>query len=444
LLPYNSITYLLKYLDTKNIFINIFNKIIFLYLLIIIICNLSNFRRANEVFINSYAFGHSIVESSIFFNQYGHRAVCISVGNRKNRNKYIRLLFKPYILIHFWLPFLNDINIYQALRLRVHNAVNLYFKKSKIVRILLGKKLDTISREFLCNKAAVSSLQRDYNFTEQEATNLANKLFVSQSGTSESSLHYLVQQKTLIDPNFTPKITRANIKFLKKAQGFRENYPDLELKICTIVLRRSWKPWSGLGFDSYYQVVEYLSSKNYVINVVGDVEDLPKLKNSNLLSNVYFFKDYNLNSQIFQILSIINSKFCIGDQSGVQALIHFLNKRNLILNSVPFGQLQYNSVMLPRIWVDENGIKASIEEHFGTLMYRLHPTKYANNLSIHPQYYSPETVLVAVKNFVETNELNQNTLDLDLQGFFKPDSKCISQFSKNTSYSPVLFKELKF
>jgi hypothetical protein len=416
--------------------------------MVIIVCNLSKFKNANAVFVNSYAFGHSVTETSIFFHQYGHSGVCLSVGNRNNRNKYLKNMFKPFLLVHFWLPNIKDINIYHALRLRVHNVIDLSLRESVLVKILLRRNIEIVTRYTLLNTAAVESLQRDYHFSREDSTRIVKKFDSvysrNQSETSMSSLHYLVQQKSPVNYNLSQELLRINKKFLKQAKILTKRNNYSELKICTIVLRRSWKPWSGLGLESYSQVFEYLTDRNYLINLIGDVDEFYELKKVQSFIGVNSHLDYNLNPKVFQILSVINSSFCIGDQSGLQALIHFLNKRNLIINSVPFGQLQYNSVVLPRIWTYENGKRASVEEHFSTLMYRYHPIKNLKNLSIYPLYYSPEIVLDAVKNFVEANEFNESSLELDLKGFAKRDSECMSHFTKNTSYSPILFRELGF
>jgi putative glycosyltransferase (TIGR04372 family) len=444
--PYNYLTYFLKYIDKKNISKIIFSIFISLYLLLIIIYNLPNFRKTNKVFINSYAFGHSVTESSIFFYEYGYKAICISVGNRKNRNKYLKQLFRPYILIHFWLPSIKDINIYHGLRFRTHKNIDLFLQKSKLIKIILRKNLSIISREDLCTRAAVRNLQRDYRLTEKSAITQVDN-FNAQYMKTESifpltALHYLVQQETLVRHSLPPKIIKLNGKFLTKAKSFKMNYSDAELKICTIVLRRSWKPWSGQGLDSYYQAIDYLHSKNYIINLIGDLDDRIKLKNDQSLGEVYWHKDYNLNSKIFQILSIINSSFCIGDQSGIQALIHFLGTENLIINSVPFGQLQYNSVILPRIWCNENGMKADIKEHFNSLFYRYHALMEMNGSRFSPQYYSPETILDAVENFVENYESHYQIMKVFPKKFVQ-DPNCMSLFSKNSTYSPILFKKLE-
>jgi hypothetical protein len=295
----------------------------------------------------------------------------------------------------------------------------------------------------MLNRAAVNSLVSDYSYTKDDAIKKLNefdKAYDLAQGKSITSLHYLVQQKSLIHYNLSSKIVRMNAKFLNSADFFAIKTYNSNLKICTLVLRKSWKPWSGQGIYSYVKAIEYLKSKSFLINVVGDLDDFHELRKSNVLKDVFCFSDFNLNPKIFQILSIMNSNFCVGDQSGIQALIHFFNKKNLTVNTVPFGQLQYNTVTLPRIWVDKNGFKLSLDEHFNTVLYRIHPTKNIKGEPVFPKYYSPIDVLDAVKDFVENNENGDNVTGLDPKKFFNQGLNCMIGFSKNSFISPTMAK----
>jgi hypothetical protein len=249
-----------------------------------------------------------------------------------------------------------------------------------------------------------------------------------------------VQQKSLINYTLSPKIVRMNNEFLNSANFFAMETFKSNLKLCTLVLRRSWKPWSGQGIYSYVKAIDYLKSKSFLVNVIGDLDDFHELRKSQVLKDVYCFSDFNLNPKIFQILSIMNSNFCIGDQSGIQALIHFFNKKNLTIKTVPFGQLQYNTVTLPRIWVDKNGVKLSLDDHFNNFLYRIHPTKDINGEPVFPKYYSPVDVLDAVKNFVENNENLYNVTGLDPKKFSNQDPNCMIRYSNNSFFSPILAK----
>ena len=107
---------------------------------------------------------------------------------------------------------------------------------------------------------------------------------------------------------------------------------------------------------------------------------------------------------------------------------------------MPFGQLQYNTVSLPRIWVDKNGFKLSLDEHFNTVLYRIHPTKDIKREPVFPKYYSPIDVLDAVKDFVENDENGDYVTGLDPKKFFNQGLNCMIGFSKNSFFSPTLAK----
>ena len=350
----------------------IFNKIIFFYLLFIVVLNLPKFKKANGVFVNSFAFGHSVQESIVFFSEYGLNGVCISVGNKSNRNKYLKYIFKPHKIIHFWLPNLTNINLYHALRKRVHEVIDSSLQKSKIINIVVRKNFNIIDRETLCNQAAIRNLTNDYSCSEEGAVELLKKFdhdFQNSFGNQAfSSLSYLGQQKNPIQYSTPPEISHLNDKFMKTAQLLNADSLSKELKICTLILRTSWKAWSGTGFASFRQSIDYLKSKNYLINVIGDTQEFQKLLKHQSIEGVYYYKQYRLNSKIFQILSIMNSNFCFGDPSGAYELVYLFNKKTLLLNTLPFGLLRYNTVTLPRIWVDEKGDQVSLDSHSGTFL----------------------------------------------------------------------------
>ena len=436
---------ILKYLGKKKLVYWVLKKLIFLYLSFLVIFNLRIFRKANAIFVNSFAFGHSVTETSIFFQEYSFDGICISVGSKFHRNKYLKFLYKPHNLLHFWLPHISNINIYQAIRKRTDDTINLAFRESKLLNILIGKKIDVVSRVSMLNSAAINSLVNDYSCTKDNAIKKLNefdKAYDLSESKSLSSLHYLVQQRNSIPYTLSSKIARMNVDFLNSADFFAMEKYSSNLKLCTLVVRKSWKPWSGQGIYSYTKAIDYLKSKSFLINVIGDLDDFHELRKSQALNDVYCFRDFNLNPKIFQILSIMNSNFCIGDQSGIQALIHFFNKKNLTINTVPFGQLQYNTVTLPRIWVDKNGVKSSLDEHFNNFLYRIHPTKDINGESVFPKYYSPVDVLDAVKDFVENNENRDSVTGADPKKFSNQGQNCMIRFSKNSFFSPILQKFL--
>ncbi len=437
---------MLRTFGKKKIFSFIVNQVIFLYLVCIVTLNFSKLKKANAVFINSYAFGHSVIETSVFFHEYGYEGVCISVGSRSNRNKYLTSLYRPHTQLNFWLPSIKNINVYHAMRKVTHDRIESVFKNSKLLEILIMGRKDVIPRELLLKNATIKSLVSDYSCTIDEATRKQSEFDkahqIAQGNNQISSGHYLMQQKSLVDFSLTPKIMKINNRFLKTAEDFTIKVYNDKLKLCTLVLRKSWKPWSGQGMETYLQALDYLKSKNFLVNVIGDLDEFYTFQKSYGLKHVFCFKDFKLNPKIFQILSIMNSNFCFGDQSGIQPLIHFFNKKNLIINVVPFGQLHYNSVMLPRVWVDKNGKKISLKEHTNAFLYRIHPLLDFKGGPVLPRYYSSTEVLNALKDFVETNEDRDNVVGLNPNKFYSQDSNSMMRFSKNSYFSPLLGKDL--
>ena len=77
----------------------IFKKIVFFCLLFLVILNLFKFRKSNAVFPNSFAFGHSVAETSIFFHEYGYDGICISIGSKAHRNKYLKFLYIDHLVL---------------------------------------------------------------------------------------------------------------------------------------------------------------------------------------------------------------------------------------------------------------------------------------------------------------------------------------------------------
>jgi putative glycosyltransferase (TIGR04372 family) len=144
----------------------------------------------------------------------------------------------------------------------------------------------------------------------------------------------------------------------------------------------------------------------------------------------------------FQILSILNSEFCLGDQSGVQALIHFFNKKVLIVNNIPFGQLTHNSVVLPRLWIKENGASLNLEDYLGEAIYRIHPFKNKKDENITPRSHEPSSVLETVKEFVESIEKKGRVSGIKSVDLLTDNSDTMLKFAKQSYYSPIFFNKI--
>ncbi len=421
----------------------VFSKICSVYFLLLLISNLKRFNRTTVVFVNSYAFGHSVTETSIFFDLYKKDGLCISLGNKSNRNYYLKYFYQNNNLLHFRTPLIRDINIYHAIRKRMHIELEKFLKGNKLATLIRKGDHKVVTRDELLEVAAMQNLMEIYKHSRISANDQIssfNSYYETAYGKKASSaLHYLVQQRSPIHLYMHPRIISLNKKFLKSAMNFAEIKSQKNLKICTLVLRKSWKPWSGSGFDIYMDSVKFLSDKGYLVNIVGDLQEFNEINKRLLPKNVKTHRDYKSNMKLFQILSIINSDFCIGDQSGIQALIHFFNKKNLIINNIPFGQHTYNSVVLPRTWVRENGQSITLEEYLQDALYRIHSYKNQSGELIEPRVHKTHHILESVKLFVESIEHYGEISGVIPSSLLNETDKSMLKYCNNSYYSPVFF-----
>ncbi len=424
----------------NKILIYILNKFIIIYLFIFILINITKFRKTTSVFINSYAFGHSITETSIYFSEYDKSGICLSIGNKHNRNYYFKELYKPSNLLHFRIPNFQDINLYHAVRNRVHSIIKQTLIDSKIILIIIGHNLQLIDRDELGLLATNNSLARDFLVPSMNTSNLISEfdqVFSKSSLKHNSSWQYLRQQVNSTPIYLSPKLQRRNAEFMKQINSFKSEGGNLGPKVCTLVLRKSWKPWSGVGITGYLDTVNYLVERNYVIFAIGDLEDILKMRSTNVPNKMFIYSDFNLDPKLFQILAVLNSNFCIGEPSGAQAIVHFFGKRNLIINALPMGQHQYNSVILPRVWRDQFGVEASIQDYFDVLLYRIYPYNDLDRIWT-PDYNSRRDVLEAVKVFVQNIENSGHiSLEDNLDNYVTRRQNCLSRFIKNCYFSEV-------
>jgi hypothetical protein len=429
----------LKFFGNTKIINYFFSKVIFLYLFIIVVLNLKKFKRAKSIFLNSYAFGHSITETSIYFNQHGVESICISIGSKDHRNKYLHFLYTPYALLNFWLPSIRDINLYQALKKRTHDMLEFQLKESATIKFLIDGNYQIVTRQTLLDSSAIKNLKSVYMLAEDSAMKLISEINLeyklAQGVEASCSLHYLVQQPSPIFPSINIRMKKLDQKFQKNLKKL--NYSiSTKPKICSIIIRKSWKPWSGNGLNSYLKTIDYLNEQNYIVNILGDVDEFISYRKAHNSRTAYYHSDYNLDDKIFQILSILNSDFCIGDQSGLQALVHFFNKKHLIINSVPFVQVQHNGVSLPRIWHWPDGAVINKSKHIESYLYRIHPKKISQGEFITPSYHDPETILKSVMMFVDQIELTADIGGIKPNKFIGIDN--LANYSSNSFYSPVL------
>ena len=163
----------------------------------IVLANLTAFRNTKTIFINSYAFGHSIIDTSGFFQAYNKSGICLSIGHRKNRNKYFKYIYAPQVLIHFWLPYFKSFDLNHKLKTKVHLTILNILQNSWSLRIVIGRNIKCIERDSLLDEAVISELMSNYSYSEEASSNLVEKFkldFRLAGSDHSSSINFLLQK----------------------------------------------------------------------------------------------------------------------------------------------------------------------------------------------------------------------------------------------------------
>jgi hypothetical protein len=331
-----------------------------------------------------------------------------------------------------------------ALRKRVHISISTNLQRSRILRLVLKSNIKCIEREELLDEFVNNELISNYQFSRAYSSELVEKFkldYISCNNKHSSSLQFLTQRKNLLSTVLPSKFDISIRKFHTVMDKKILIDSDDKIGLCTLILRKSEKPWSGLGLEGYEEIIRFLNFNGYIVNIIGDIGSQCESWRKNKNIKLYYHMDYKLNPKVFQILSVYFSEFCIGDLSGAQVLPHFFNKKNLIFNAIPIGQFQYNSTIVPKIWM-KNGIKCTMDQHFNELLFRYKNFRSANNEHFSTHFLPNDIMLKAVKVFIS----EADRLSCDFKGInkldFTNDEKSLLHYAQASTISSVYIEFL--
>jgi putative glycosyltransferase (TIGR04372 family) len=166
-------------------------------------------------------------------------------------------------------------------------------------------------------------------------------------------IYFFLLKKKKLDLNFTDNIYNS---FKKK-------------KICTIYLRQKYSandPSSSLRSGDpnpriYFDMINYLIKKNYIIYLVGDnlftKEDI-KIFNGKVMD----YRSFNLNKKYFQIYGALNCDLFISEAGGGSWFGSYA-KKSILINCLPYGYKPFNfKKILYKKVVDRNNIVMSYKK----------------------------------------------------------------------------------
>jgi len=414
-----------------------------MYLIFIVISNYRVFKKCEVLFINYYAFGHSVTDTSAFFSLFPDKGICISIGSNQNRNKYFKDLYKPCNLVFFWLPILGSQSRLKKLSGISATQTKKFFNSKRVSKMLGLKPIYCINREFMLEQSVINHLHKTYKYTLAYSRKLSKnfKKQYDQANLGHSShVAYFILHKNPIKLNFSKEFNKLNSKFLSEISKLKIKDKLKDEKICTVILRKSQKNWSGEGISGFIESILYLRSQKYIICLIGDTKNWQAYFKHNV-SGVYSHESLKLNEKAFQLLAVYNSVCCIGDPGGAQVLPHFFSKPNLVTNVIPVSQLYFNGVSLPKIWKSQNGKPASVKLHLNQLVNLDKYFEVNKKVLLAPSTHGPNEVLLAVMQFIslidQSRELSHNkTLIYLCRNKFS-----LLKFANHSSFSPI-FKNL--
>ena len=415
------------------------------YLYLIILRNLKKFKKIKIIFVNDKAFGHSVHDSSLVFQAFQNEVLILSVGDKMERNKYLKFYFLPFCMIDFKLP--SFYKKYKKLNVRkiVGSRLILELNKNILIKLIGHQKIEIANRKEIIYKSTVINLKDQLNIESLEAKDLIyqleNKYIESGIQYHSAAVDINLKLNTKNIFNESKKVQKADTKFQNLLQKNYIGNSSGSMKICTLIIRSEnhFKPWAGQGPKAYRASISHLLDLNYLINIVGDIEsNLEFLKTDSVFKETFVYLDLRLNEKMHQILAIKNSQFCYGDQSGAQSLSHFFNKKTLIINQIPIGNFSYNSTILPRLWKDNDDNLAPLDVHFNDLFYREKATEISSGEFYSPHVHKESDILKSVVQFVaELESGKKKSCKVDWSSF--EGAKVARKFVKNSSISPIFF-----
>lgn len=319
-------------------------------------------RNKIHVFVNYFAFGHSIINSFSFLYKRGSEHLCVSLGPRSVRNKYVGLFLPKYSYLLITIPNFLGIPVYSrigpyftgALRSIVkhleRNCKSVFddFRKAS----LMGAK------EILLEKLQWNELEIEQALTQLVDISKENH---PKAGEDIGSEIFMLFADRIAVKQENPLFSAINVKSFATTMeldvsNFLTKGSDVTSQgFFTIILRRGTKMHHGNGLETYKQLIDnFIDSRGEKILFLGDTEDVLIYReglDEKRADRLFVPQDFNLHSNIVDIFALYFSDYVLGDSSGVWSLFTLFGRRGFRVNNVPIMQFASRTVSLPKRWI---------------------------------------------------------------------------------------------
>ena len=413
-----------------------------------LLLNTKKIKNADNIFINSQGFGHSVLDSILFIENFGHRSLVISLGTEFNqkpgteRNRFFdKCLKKNLIGIYFPSIFLRKHNWKY-----MHPLTKIFLK---IFLVVLNKNNYMIYEDNrkLAENVVPNVIGKKLNINLDDArliTHSITKSFMTAENHHHAAgyLPFLMKGPTI---DISPIANECNGSLLRIIHS-RLLGADL---IC-LAIRRGDAPYHSRA-DYYFDAIDMIKSKGFQVTLIGDRKyffDLAKERNYSLESKLNNYDVTDREQKLFELFAIQNCKFIFGDQGGVWSLVRAFNMPGLIINATPSSQLQYNVESLPRKWIYQStgAEMLDVNKIFGELFFRwkavpsrnIELNKTDNLISVEND---KEFILQVLERYIKDRKYE---IPSKLQEIVKvnfPDNIFL-RLAENSSYSPDYIEKL--
>ena len=336
-----------------------------------IIFNLHKIKKVKYIFINSDQFGHSVADSQLFIESYGHNSLVISIGTEfytkinVERNKFFDKLLEAN-LIGIYIP-----------KVLIDDSVWIYC--TPLIRLII-RFIFTILKKNDCeifeNKTQFernmyTNIINKYKLPLHEADKIVDsldiKVFTKRSYYWPLGyLSHLIKSPSIDTSSLYRGLNGRSLKIIQ-SRLLGEDF------VC-LAIRRGDAPYHSKA-NYYFDAVDLINSMGFKVTLIGDRKyffDLAKEKNYSIESKINNIDVTIREQKLFELFAIQNCKFIFGDQGGVWSLVSAFNRPGLMVNATPTSQLQYNVESLPRRWIYKStgAEMLDVNKIFGKLFFR--------------------------------------------------------------------------
>ena len=359
-----------------------------------LLLNINIIKKAENIFINSQGFGHSVSDSILFIEKYGPESLVISLGTEFNqhpgteRNRFFDMCLKKN-LIGIYFP---------SMFLRKHNWKFMHPLTKIFLKIFLGvfnKKKYTIyeNNRKLAEDVLPKIISENFNTNLEDAKLVVDSITKSFMAAANhhhaaSYLTFLIKRPAIETSSLYDECNGSLLEIIQ-SRLLGEDF------VC-LAIRRGDAPYHSEA-DYYFDAVDFIHSKGFKVTLIGDRKyffDLAKEGNYSFKSKLNNHDITVREQKLFELFAIQNCKFIFGDQGGVWSLVSAFNKPGLMVNATPSSQLQYNVESLPRKWIYKStgAEMLDVNEIFAELFFRW-KNKSSKNIELNKDDY-----LISVEN----------------------------------------------